>query len=42
MGIMDTPSFASGVMFKIPFYALIFYTFNTGARCSCRSSRATG
>ena len=29
MGIMDTPSFASGVMFKIPFYALIFYTFNT-------------
>ena len=29
MGIMDTPSFAAGFIFKVPFYALIFYAFNT-------------
>jgi len=29
MGVMDAPSFASGIMFKLPFFALCFYTFNT-------------
>lgn len=29
MGLMDPPAFASGIMFKIPFFVSVFYTFNT-------------
>ena len=29
MGVMDVPSFAAGVAFKVPAYGCFFYTFNT-------------
>ena len=29
MGVMDVPSFAAGVAFKVPAYDCFFYTFNT-------------